>query len=197
MSKLTDFEHAQRHKLGNHELEKDFLNSGSVWKFLLTFLKLFSYQHFPSHCLKWISFYTFFSDSGIVKNILQFYGCFFNSIEMSQFSPEFCRIMPPNVKDVKHSLKPEKYYQQICNRLCNIFTKLFIKICPNTYRLLSSKPEKTATHLASIVMQASLEEIQSFGTRFQKLLVLEAAWHEHITHTYSTKINFSMGNYFT
>lgn len=78
LSKLTGFEHAQRHKLEHHKFDKDFVNARSAWKSYLHSVKIFRYIHLPSHCLNLINrmdffLYIFFSDSGIINTIPTIY----------------------------------------------------------------------------------------------------------------------------
>lgn len=65
LSKLTGFEHAQRHKLEHHKFDKDFVNARSAWKSYLHSVKILIID-LPSHCLNLINrgdffLYIFFS----------------------------------------------------------------------------------------------------------------------------------------
>lgn len=59
LSKLTGFEHAQRHKLEHHKFDKDFVNARSAWKSHLHSVKIFIID-LPSHCLNLINRGDFF-----------------------------------------------------------------------------------------------------------------------------------------
>lgn len=77
LSKLTGFEHAQRHKLEHHKFDKDFVNARSAWKSYLHSVKILIID-LPSHCLnlinRGISSYTFFFFlTGIINTIPTIY----------------------------------------------------------------------------------------------------------------------------
>lgn len=59
LSKLTGFEHAQRHKLEHHKFDKDFVNARSAWKSYLHSVKILIID-LPSHCLNLINRGDFF-----------------------------------------------------------------------------------------------------------------------------------------